>query len=260
VIIAFAAYDSTNAPLAGLTPTWLATFDAESGDPASEPAISEVGGGAYKFEYPTDVDDFCGIIDLGASATPRYLLAAAYGSASFMATDADGAPLTGLSPTWSLLKDVETDEDVDEPVITELGDGIYKFERPSNAFGIVDLGASATPRYLSFSSAEDDVAPVAVSGVTPADSTQISRNTVIEFDLDASQPYALFMLLVSSRDSSVCDVAYDSFNGFRGKYRTPQSTTDGSHFTVARVGGWTFRPKFEFVPVLASGNMGAIGA
>jgi hypothetical protein len=259
MLIAFAAYDSNNSPLAGLTPTWLATFDAETGTAASEPSIEEISGGAYKFELPVDVADFCGTIDLGATATPRYLHVEAFLNTTFAAFDGDGVPLTGLTPTWSLLKDVSTEADLPLPSFSELGDGIYKFETPANAVGLIAVGGTASPAYLSFSSAVDDVQPVVITGVTPPEPSHVFRNTIVEFDLDDSQTLSLFILIVSSRNGdSVCEVAYDSLNGFRGKYRNTRSTTNGTHFTVWRTGGWSFPPKFEFVPVLSTGNLGVV--
>lgn len=63
---------STGAPLAGLTPTFT-TYTNTAGTPVAQPAISEIGGGAYKFTpvVPTS-EGIVYVMDGGATATPRY--------------------------------------------------------------------------------------------------------------------------------------------------------------------------------------------
>lgn len=64
---------STGAPLTGLTPSFLTYINADSGAAIAQPAISELGGGAYKFTpvNSTGVAIFY-LMDGGATATPRY--------------------------------------------------------------------------------------------------------------------------------------------------------------------------------------------
>lgn len=63
---------STGAPMTGLTPTFL-TYANTAGTPVAQPAISEIGGGAYKFTPVLPASEgLVYVIDAGATATPRY--------------------------------------------------------------------------------------------------------------------------------------------------------------------------------------------
>lgn len=63
---------STGAPLTGLTPTF-ASYTDTSGTPVAQPAISEIGGGAYKFTPVVGASQgIVYVMDAGATATPRY--------------------------------------------------------------------------------------------------------------------------------------------------------------------------------------------
>jgi hypothetical protein len=70
----FFLYDlATGLPLTGATPTF-STYKDDTGSNLAQPAISEIGGGSYKFTptFPTDKGIAC-VIDGGASANPRYV-------------------------------------------------------------------------------------------------------------------------------------------------------------------------------------------
>lgn len=143
----------SGAPATGLTPTWASAYDANTGEAKTGPSITELGGGVYTFNPPSDYD-LAGIIDLGATASPRYQLARA-DSVEVVAALA-GGPLTGLSPTWSSLVDVATGGAIDQPTIEELGSGLYTFTAPrvtAHALGIIDFGATASPRYWAWETA-----------------------------------------------------------------------------------------------------------
>lgn len=152
--IAILARDSVGVALAGLTPTWVNYFNAATGAAATQPAISAVGGGSYKFT----IEDLAtnpapmGIIDLGGASVPRYqvfALDSAY--VGFAAWDQDGAPLAGLVPTWNHLKRVSDNADVAQPAITALGGGLYKTTRVADhSTGAIDLGATAYPRTFHY--------------------------------------------------------------------------------------------------------------
>jgi len=63
---------STGAPLTGLTPTFT-TYSDTSGTPVAQPAVSEIGGGAYKFTPTLTANQgIVYVLDAGATATPRY--------------------------------------------------------------------------------------------------------------------------------------------------------------------------------------------
>lgn len=68
------------------------------------------------------------------------------------AWDVSGAPLTGLTPTWSCLRDVRTAQAASEPAIAGLGSGIYSSQVPAGVAGIIDFGVTALPRYVHIGS------------------------------------------------------------------------------------------------------------
>lgn len=67
----FGAFDPD--PLAGLTPSWLAYKNLDTGANVSQPTITELGNGLYKFTKPAVGDPLGGVVDLGSGADPRYL-------------------------------------------------------------------------------------------------------------------------------------------------------------------------------------------
>jgi hypothetical protein len=70
----FPVFDAAGAPLALLTPTWVTYLNALTGASVAGPAITEVGGGLYKFSPSVPADGHqAGIIDCGATASTRYL-------------------------------------------------------------------------------------------------------------------------------------------------------------------------------------------
>lgn len=152
--IAVLARTSTGIPLAGLAPTWVVYYNAATGAAATQPAITALGGGSYKFT----IEDLAtnpapvGIMDLGGVSVPRYLIFAGESSyVGFAAWDENGAPLAGLVPTWSSLYNVDTGAAYAQPAITELGGGLYKTARVAvHASGAIDLGATAWPRVFHY--------------------------------------------------------------------------------------------------------------
>lgn len=72
-IVVFALFDATTqAPLTGQTPTFSSYMD-ETGLALTHPAITELGGGLYKFTPTLVVNHgIVYMIDGGASAAPRY--------------------------------------------------------------------------------------------------------------------------------------------------------------------------------------------
>jgi len=70
---------------------------------------------------------------------------------ALLALDALGAPLAGLTPTWTVYLDAITGTPQAAPTISEVGLGSYKFD-PSgtNPAGIIDFGGTASPRYTMY--------------------------------------------------------------------------------------------------------------
>ena len=162
------AFDFSGAPLTGLSLTWEAVFNAATEVAhLPEPGITEIGTtGLYFFDQQEGVD-LTGIVDLGATALPRYMVYSADHSTTFAAFDASAVPLAGLSVTWDRLKDIEGNDFTPQPIIVELGLGMYKIARHAGrAIGYLDLTSAATPRYVAFDS--EDVRAIA-DPVTPDD-------------------------------------------------------------------------------------------
>lgn len=71
----FFLYDNTGAPLTGATPTFD-TYKDDLGSNLTQPSISEIGGGAYKFTPDITTNPNRGIayvVDGGVSSNPRRL-------------------------------------------------------------------------------------------------------------------------------------------------------------------------------------------
>lgn len=183
-MIVFPAYDAALAPLAGLAPSWDVLVDAVSGTPvASPPTISEIGGGLYRIENGI-FSGSAGIVDLGATATPRYLHLDADTKYTLAAYDATLAPLAGLAPTWSSFVDAATGlAIIPTPAITELSGGLYRIDYADTtpAAGVIDLGATATPRYFAFTM------DVATSGGPPVLSTLSSEEGGIGYEIRSTK-------------------------------------------------------------------------
>jgi hypothetical protein len=75
MLITFALFDATGAPLTGATPTFAQYLSAITGVDlgGSAPAITEVGGGIYGFDAVLSGEGIAYYIDGGASAAPQYL-------------------------------------------------------------------------------------------------------------------------------------------------------------------------------------------
>ena len=73
----FPAFDiDTGLPITGLSPSWLSLFELSTGQDialAARPTIRDAGHGFYAFLPSVPVDGhWVGVIDLGATADPRY--------------------------------------------------------------------------------------------------------------------------------------------------------------------------------------------
>lgn len=252
-IVEFAAFDSSGAPLAGLAPAWDAAWDAVAETViGSPPAFVELAGGLYKFVSPDGVD-LAGFIDLTATASPRYLPVIAGTVGIIPALGLAGAPLSGLVGTmvWDVLRNVETNAPLTPPAFTELGaSGLYKFTLPDpgdQAAGIVDLGATASPRYPRFDSSAIGGVPPVINAITPLSGVipgtrAAALQTPIEFDVTDVDP-GLLMVVVTLKyglDASTL-VVHDGSNflpPFNSAASERTAITDGFHFEVLPAGGW----------------------
>lgn len=173
------AFNASGAPLTGLSPSWYCIFDAAlevAYTPA--PAIGEIGtSGVYKFAQPEGID-ITGIIDLGASATPRYMAYGADNYVTFVAWDVTPTPLAGLTVVWNVCVDVEGNAFTPQPIRVELGLGMYKIERHTGrAVGILDT-VTGVPRYIAYDSEDARAIAIPVTPDSPIALTAISDQVV----------------------------------------------------------------------------------
>jgi len=157
------AYNSSGALLSGLSPTWSVYVTATSGAAATPPAITELGASAIYSWLASD--SATGIIDLGASAVPRYVAWIPTNAIQvFAAFNGSGAPLAALVPVWASYLNADTAVAATGPTFTELSGGLYKFTSPSTGHyvGAISLGTTALPGTLVYDSA---------FGVAPSETT-----------------------------------------------------------------------------------------
>ncbi len=237
----FAAYDASGAPLAGLTPTWSAYFNAQTGAVVAGPAFTDRGGGLYEVSVPANE---CGIADLGATALNRYVF---FGSTSVVTFPAfalaDGTPLAGLVPSWSTIRDATGAAITPAPAIDALGGGIYRSaSAPNGCMGIVNLGATANPVYVAIDNepSADTTAPT-VSNVSPVAGTTLGRFDPVTLDVtDVGTGLRLVVLAAQFAGGSIYEIVHDG-TSFAPLYAAGSARTvisGGYHYSLARLGGW----------------------
>lgn len=147
-LTAFSA--STELPLAGLTPTWHAYVNSETGYTGDTgPTISEIGDGAYRFE---DIPAaYCGIIDFGAGTAPQYVFIGSATQTVVPVFTTAGAPNASATLTWvsGTYQDSTTGASITpEATFTNLTGGMYRVDGlVENAIGTIDSTAANAPRY-----------------------------------------------------------------------------------------------------------------
>jgi len=254
----FAAFDATPSPLAGLSPTWVALFNASTGLPIAQPTISNLGSGLYLIGSGLSGTS-AGIIDLGATAVPRYLhlYAAAPGTAA--AFDGASVPLAGLSPTWDSFVD-DAGAPASAPTITELGSGLYRidYSGPNSRTGVIDFGATAFPRYSTWNFDPFNADPPVISNMTPAPGSIVSSD-VIEFDVDDLDPGLLTVIIYCKyADQPETLLVHDGTD-----FKSPWDTSDnvrtaianGFHYALKPGGGWTGSFDLDVVAIDGEGNL-----
>jgi hypothetical protein len=245
--VAFTAYVG-QVPTAGLTPTWHTAYNAvtEVEQVSGLPAFNDLGLGLYSFEPPSGFD-FTGIIDLGATAEPRYVVYKANTVETFGAFDP--APVTGVVPVWDAYKRLDTGANVTPPAFTELGNGMYKFAKPIGTDpigGLIDLGAPRDPQYLKYdaeSGTSTDTSGPVITNVTPAAGSQLaSTRTPVTFDVtDVDPGVQLVVVKLAYQGSSLDHVVWDGsiFRTAWAARSTVETITDGFRFSILPAAGWT---------------------
>jgi hypothetical protein len=253
------AWGSSRAPLSGLTPSWATYVHPGTGSSATGPAIAELGTGTGLYSFSID-DDHCGVIDLGASATPRYVAVVSVNTPTFVLFDSSGVPLAGQSPIWNACVDASDGSSATEPTITELSGGLYRIDDPpATTVGIIDGGSSAVPRYFSVG-LPDGVSgvPPTISNYSPAEGSVITAKTPLGFDVTGSvNGLANVALGVRFTGSIVVELAYDGsqFQTLYAGASTVTSISGGLRFSLLRAGGWPSTPTVLVIAVDAAGNV-----
>lgn len=253
----FAAYDLEGAPLAGLAPTWHAVYDAATELPIASPTIANLGDGLYLITGLTGAT--AGIIDLGATASPRYLHLDATTLATTAAFDLAPEPLAGLAPAWDSFVDGAGAPAV-QPTITELGGGLYKidYSGPDDRSGVIDFGATAAPRYPSWVYSSADTDPPTIANMAPVPG-EIVASDVLEFDVEDTDPGLRTVILTikfASQPSTI--VVHDGAEfkyPFTGAANVRTSITDGYHYAIRPSGGWLADFSLDVAAVDRSGNL-----
>lgn len=173
--IAFALFDAAGVPLTTATPTFT-VYANRGGTARSQPAITHVGGGVYRFQ-PSTTDVLEGIayaVDAGAGAFPARLAGGICPeSAPFavlLLTDAAGALWTGAAPSVGVYRDPSGVARTAPALVAAAGAYLYSFTPSSSdlATGVefrLDAPANAFPSYASGSFA-------VAATVDPAQSSQ----------------------------------------------------------------------------------------
>lgn len=259
---AFTAYVA-GVPTSGLTPSWHVVYDADTGveQTTGLPSFNDLGGGLYSFEVPAGYE-FTGIIDLGATAAPRYRVYKAAGIETFGAFDP--APAIGLTPTWDVYKNLDTGANVTAPTFTELGKGMYKFSKPAAGDplgGVIDLGAGREPRYLKYDAQSDSsgaTAPV-ISNITPAAGSQLATvRTPVVFDVtDVDPGVQLVVAKLKYAGSDLEHVVWDG-SAFTTAWVARSTRTiiaNGFRFSILPAAGWTRNiSEIDVIAIDGAGN------
>ena len=187
----FTVYGINGLPLAGVTPTRTA-YDVATGAAATPPTVTT-----------SDSDGVC-TVPLGADSGPHIAMLLDFGPTAhaqfryqlydsptlanldsvFLARNAAGAPVVGLSPVFSFCKDLITGSAVTAPTVREIGSGIYAAPQAAAAgqqvAGRIDLGAACLPRFLDYASIADPAAAQATPGVMVSDPGILTLSQVRE--------------------------------------------------------------------------------
>jgi hypothetical protein len=254
----FAAYDTTGAPLTGLTPSWIVVLDAGTGLAIAAPTFTNLGDGLYLIGAGT-ASSTAGIIDLGATAFPRYLHFGSSSRSTIVAYSLAGAPVAGLTPVW----DSSVDGDglpVVGPLFTDLGSGLYRIDYtgPDSRSGVMDFGATANPRYSQWSFDPFDADPPVISGMTPAPG-DITATEPIEFDVVDIDPGLLRVIITLKYSSASQTIVVHDGTDFKPPFDTAESVrtaiTDGFHYRLYPAGGWTGGFELSVEAIDGAGNL-----
>jgi hypothetical protein len=249
---------STGVPLAGLTPTWVAYLNATTGVAiGTQATIAPLGGGLYRVDGLTA--PACGILDLGATARPRYVLVGSDVETVVAAFDVTGAPLAGLTLAWASYVDEATGAAVTpQPTFTPLGNGLYRIDGiGAGTVGVLDLGATALDRYPQLGGAVGtDVTPPTITIVSPTVGTAITPTTPLIVDVADDVALRRVFVSVAFPARGLEEVVHDGA-AFAPVYADSSSRaviTNGYRYTIVRREGWPSAPTLKVHAIDVTGN------
>lgn len=144
---------------------------AQGGALGSSGALVTVYGGE---KAPPSFDE--GVAEgFAQGIRPEVIRAVRNRPSTFVGKNTSGQPDASLTPGWVVYLDAVTNTPQAAPVITNLGNGNFKFiPTGTNPAGLLDLGATALPRYLVHSALSTvwvfgvfDLAGQPLTGLTP---------------------------------------------------------------------------------------------
>jgi hypothetical protein len=251
------------------------TYQDETGAFLTQPAITEIGGGLYKFT-PTIVPGHivAWIIAVGGGYSPTWLAGmirpedlqgnmspASPNAVVFMGTNVSNVPQAALTPTWVEYVD-DTGAAITQPTFHEIGNGLYYFVpnfnsgQPAANYMLSTGGSGAVTHYSGRVTQADffGFAPV-LTPVTPTASL-LTPTTTVSFTIADSNGIRGAAIVASYDGSNTRELVWDSVNGFNGYYLGPLNqavpTPGGGPYTqwdfvVLRDGGWPANMTFEVI-------------
>ena len=256
--IIFAAYDDMAAPLAGLTPAWDVLYDAATGLPISATTFVDLGSGLYKIGSGLTASS-AGIVDLGVTALPRYIHVDADSPNTLAAYDGSQAPLAGLVPVWDSFVD-DAGAPQTPATFTELAGGLYRinYSGPAVRAGVIDLGATAIPRYYSWEFSPFNADPPTITNMVPAPG-DIDSGSVLAFDVEDVDPGLLKVILTLKYAARSETIVVHDGTEFKPPFDSVANVrsviTDGFHYVIHPAGGWTGGFTLEVCAVDSAGNL-----
>ena len=242
--------DGTPAPSGSAVPVWSSYYDVTTGATASAPAFQCISGSFYRF-----VDDplgkSCGVVDLGAACSPRYVHYAPTVSGTFVAYNLSGDPDPSLSPAWISRYDVDTAL-TSSATISAVGSGIFKTSVSTSVHeaGLIDVGAASSQEYVVFDSlnytggGSGGPQPYATN-FSPATGSVVYQFDPITFDVVDSAADKFNLLVIIARFETYEEVVHDGVNFgqmYQNVVNTVTAISSGLRFTILRDGGWLKSP------------------
>lgn len=234
--VTFALFDNSGSPLVGATPV-VAVYKNSVGTSLPAPTVTEKGGGFYEFSITQD-ESISYLIDAGTASSVRYLSGCLGGAfISFALYDLFGEPDPAGSPAFYWYAD-DSGDPLSEPVITNLGGGLYGFWPPVETGQII--------RYVVGNAENRHWGTVGKTGIAnedPPAGTDISLTQAITFDvLDKESELGRVLIAVRYPAWDATELAWDGQTVCGPFLVTVLQIPDGVRYTVLRVGGWPSAP------------------